>query len=253
MKKDSQNNKTDVSDRGKTVEKLEKAYKGEYGKYMFYGGQVFVFLDGNIVNKTLLIQSKEPKTHFDRPYLKFNAKPVYENDSEQDLEETISGFKEEYEWFVQTFKDVPGISIPEERYSICNDPMGSENKTVLISTEYIPNIKGDIFRIKPKILHKFIMEDEEFKQSLISLVRIFLSLSKQDIYPDYIGADNIAIYLIDKKPRIALIDPHIVWVGKECNELVSGRLKRATDRFKRFIENPEDYESIVYLTSEGLM
>ncbi|GAB4158528.1 MAG: hypothetical protein Fur003_2340 [Candidatus Dojkabacteria bacterium] len=115
------------NERAETVKKLEANYDGRYGEYMYFGGQVFVFKDGYIANKTLLIKKQFPKDHLKDASQKFKTKPVYANDSESDLQNTINDFKEEYEWYVETFKEIPNVIIPSETYSICTDPMGSTN------------------------------------------------------------------------------------------------------------------------------
>lgn len=239
--------------RKKVEEKLENTYQGQYGEYKYYTGQVFVFKDGNIANKTLLIRSESPKIHTNRPFLKFKAKPVYAGDSTKELEETISNFQEEFNWYIQTFGDISELNIPHEKYSICKDPMNTENNTVLISTQWINNIEGDIFRIDTNKLYGYISKYPQFKTTLVQLITKFVELSENDIYPDYIGVDNIAIYTKKKIPRIAIIDPHIVWIGRECSEIVKGRLERATKRFKDFLEDPDDLGNIKKLTADGLM
>ncbi len=241
--------KSNGEERYKTVKKLESVYKDQYGEYKYYAGQVFVFKDGNIANKALLI-SKEDQNHDNRPYLKFRARPVYIGDTESDLNEVINDWQEEIDWYLSEFKHVPGIVMPKEKYSICDDPMGSENKTVLISTEWIGNIQGDIFRIDSEKLHSYILEHPKFRKTLVGLIKKFVSLSEEDIYPDYLGVDNVAIYLESREPRIALIDRHIVWIGKYCNEKVKFRLDRANIRFKEFLKNPLKLENVKMLTGE---
>ena len=41
--------------RSDVVKHLENVYQGQYGEYKWYAGQTFVFKDGNIVNKTMLV------------------------------------------------------------------------------------------------------------------------------------------------------------------------------------------------------
>jgi hypothetical protein len=239
-------------DRGYTVEKLESVYNGQYGEYKYYAGQVFVFKDGETANKTLLI-SKKPQDHDNRPYLKFRARPVYVGDTTEELEEVIKDWREEDDWYFTQFGNISGLEMPKEEYSICKDPMNTENNTVLISTKWIDNIQGDIFRIEPQKLYKYLTEHSEFRETLTQLIKWFVILSEKDIYPDYIGVDNIAIYLEKDIPHLAMIDRHIVWVGGKCNDKVKGRLDRATERFKKFLENPLDIENVKFLTSKGLM
>jgi len=234
-------------DRAKTVEKLETNYKGQYGKYRYYAGQTFVFKDGDIANKTLLI-SEEDLNHDNRPFLKFRVRPVYVGDTQKDLKEVIKDWKEESVWYLSEFGNIPGLVMPKETYSICDDPLGSENRTVLISTKWIDNIQGDIFRIDPEKLYRYITKYPQFKNTLVSLILKFLELSEKDIYPDYLGVDNVAVYLEEDIPHIALIDRHLVWIGKYCEDGVKGRLDSAISRFKQFIQDPEDIERIESLT-----
>jgi hypothetical protein len=236
-------------DRAKTVRRLESNYQGEYGEYKYYAGQTFVFKDGGIANKTLLI-SEEAPNHEERPYLKFRARPVYVGDTQEDLKGVIKDWEEEDAWYFSEFGDITGLKMPEEKYSICDDPLGSSNKTILISTKWIENIQGDIFRIDANKLHSYILEHPKFRKTLVGLIKKFVSLSEEDIYPDYLGVDNVAIYLESGKPRIALIDRHIVWRGKYCNEKVKARLDRANIRFKEFLKNPLKLENVKMLTGK---
>jgi hypothetical protein len=242
---------SDGENRGKTVEKLEINYNGQYGEYKYYAGQTFVFKDGGIANKTLLISEDIPN-HKNRPYLKFRARPVYVGDTEQDLQEVVQDWKEEDDWYLSKFGDIPGLTMPEETYRICEDPMGSENKTVLISTMWIDDIQGDIFRIDSNKLFDYISKYPEFKKTLVLLVEKFCKLAEEDIYPDYLGVDNVAIYLKEEVPRIALIDRHIVWTGKHCRSDVKQRLDSANLRFKQFLQDPGNIERIKDLTGKGL-
>jgi hypothetical protein len=233
-------------------EKIEANYKSEYGEYKYYAPQVYVFKDGNIANKTLHI-SKRAKDHDNRPFFKFRARPVYVGDTQKDLEEVINDWKEEDDWYFSVFSNVPGLVIPKVRYSICKDPFGTENNTVLITTEWIDNIEGDIFRIETEKLYKYLNEYPEFEETITKLIEKFLELSKEDIYPDYLGIDNVAIYTKDGIPNIALIDTHTVWIGKYCSDIVKARLNIAIRRFESFIDNPLDIENVRYLTKEGLI
>lgn len=237
--------------RAETVKKVEQNYKGQYGEYKYYAGQAFVFKQGNKVNKTLLLQEAD-ETYFQRSFLKFDIRPVHKGDNEKQLKEVIKGWKEEWNWYYQNFKDIKGIKIPKETYSICKDPMGTDNKTVLVSSEWIENIKGDIFRIEAEKLYQYIAEYPKFKQTLTQLIQKFLELSKENIYPDYLGTDNIAIYTKDHIPHIAIIDPHIVWTGTKYSKDVERRLNSAIERFNKFLENPTKLENIVFLTKEGM-
>jgi len=252
MESISNSNNSKKEDRGKTVERLESTYKGQYGEYKYYAGQVFVFKKENIANKTLLISNK-PIDYHNRPYLKFRAKPVHTGDTNQELEETIKDWEEEWNWFDKTFRDISRLVIPKEKYSICEDPMGTNNNTVLISTKWVDGVQGDIFRMKTEKLFKYLVEYPQFRETLVELIKRFLELAKKDIYPDYIGTDNVAIYLKDNIPNISLIDPHIVWIGQYCNDTVKGRLGRAISRFEKFLEDPLSIENVKYLTSGGLM
>ena len=238
--------------RGEIEEKLERIYNGQYGEYQYYAGQVFVFKKGNVANKTLHI-SKRAQDHNNRPFLKFRARPVYVGDTQEALEEVIKDWKEEDDWYLSEFGNISGLVISKETYSICKDPLGTKNNTVLISTEWIDNIAGDIFRIEAEKLYKYLKEYPIFKETMTKLIEKFLELSKEDIYPDYIGVDNIAIYTKEGIPSIALIDTHIVWAKEYCSDIVEGRLDRATSRFRRFLEDPLDIENVEYLTSEGLI
>jgi hypothetical protein len=242
---------TKGEDRAKTVEKLESNYKGQYGEYKWYAGQTFVFKDEKVANKTLLISDETPN-HDNRPYLKFRARPVYTGDSQEDLKEVIKDWKEEDNWYLSEFHDIPGLVMPKETYRICEDPLGSKNKTVLISTKWIDNIQGDIFRIDPDKLHSYITKYPQFKNTLVSLIKKFLELAEKDIYPDYLGADNVAIYLEKNIPNVALIDRHIIWIGKYCKDGVKRRLDSAILRFKQFIQDPEDIKRVGDLTGNKL-
>lgn len=248
MKEQSSNSVSSSTgeDRGRTVEKLESVYKDQYGEYMYYAGQTFVFRDGDIANKTLLISDQE-QYHNNRPYLKFRARPVYIGDSEKDLKEVMEDWSEEDLWYQEQFGNIPGLDMPKENYSICDDPMDSGNNTVLISTEWVDNIKGDIFRIDPQILYGYITKYPEFKNTLIGLIKQFKQLSEEDIYPDYLGEDNVAIYLKENIPHIALIDRHIVWIGEHCRSDVKNRLDEATNRFDIFLQDPMNIENIKHL------
>lgn len=230
-------NNSKSKERRKTVESLLSKYKGQYGEYKYYAGQTFVFRDKDVCNKTLLI-SKETPNHNNRPYLKFRARPVYTGDTIEDLQEVIRDWKEETDWYSSEFGNIPSLVMPEEKYSICDDPMGTGQKTVLISTKWIDNIQGDIFRIDSKKLHSYTTKYAEFKKTLIELIKKFLELSEKDIYPDFLGEDNIAIYLDEKDiPHIALIDRHIVWIGKHCREDVKKRLDNAIAKLKKMSED----------------
>lgn len=240
-----------MKERAKTIEKLEATYKGQYGEHKWYAGQTFVFKDGEVANKTLLISSEEPN-HNNRPYLKFRARPVYVGDTQKELEEVIKDWKEEDDWYKSEFGEIPGLIMPKEEYSICEDPLGSNNKTVLISTQWIDDIQGDLFRIDPNKLFRYISNYSEFKNTLVKLVEKFIELAKEDIYPDYLGKDNVAIYLKKEVPHIALIDRHIVWLGKYCKSEVKDKLDNANLRFKQFLQNPEDIEKVKDLTGNGL-
>lgn len=239
-------------EREQFVKKLEETYQGQYGEYKYYAGQVLVFKQDNVANKVLLIKPFESKDHDNRPYLKFRARPVYEGDNLKELSETIVDFKEESRWYEETFENVEGLEIPKEEYHICEDPMNTGNNTVLISMPWLNGIEGDIFRMDPNQLYEYIKKYPDFKKTLVMLVEKFLELAEEDIYPDYLGVDNVAIYKENDVPKIALIDTHIVWIGKCCREDVKGRLDKAISRMKKFVENPEETENVKQLASGGL-
>ncbi|MFA7628129.1 MAG: hypothetical protein WCY37_01785 [Candidatus Dojkabacteria bacterium] len=236
-------------ERGEVEEKLERDYKGQYGEYVYYAGQVFVFRDGDIANKTLHV-SERAQDHDNRPFLKFRARPVYVGDTQESLEEVIRDWREEDDWYFTEFGNIPGLVMPKETYTICKDPMGTDNQTVLISTEWIDNIQGDIFRIETEKLHDYLLRYPNFRKTLITLIEKFVELAGEDIYPDYLGPDNVAIYLEKGIPKIALIDRHIVWVGKYCSSSVKERLDSATARFKNFLQNPLDIENVKNLANQ---
>lgn len=240
---DSSNSYSNGEDRGKIEEKLESVYQGQYGEYKYFAGQVFVFKDKNIANKTLIVQYEEAKTHADRPYLKLPTGKAYVGYSLEQLKEVIQNWRNEWLWYFETFGDIPGVIIPTEEYSTCKDPLGTENNTVLVSTQWIDRIQGDILNMKEDKLYKYINDFPEFKSTLTVLIKRLLGLSENDIYPDYLGEDNFAIYLDDQIPKIAIIDPHIVWIGKACSEKIKRSLEKAVERFKNILQNSDDVSS----------
>ena len=240
--------------RSDIVEHLESVYKGQYGEYKYYAGQSFVFKEDKKVNKTLLIRPF--KKLADRPSgknLVIKTREVYEGDSVKDLNKVIDGLKEETNWYVSEFGHISNLDMPKEEYSICKDPMETDNDTVLISTQWIKNIEGDIFRIDAEKLYGYINEYPEFKNTLIQLITKFIELSEEDIYPDYIGTDNVAIYLDKGIPKIALLDRHIISIRKFCDYDTQEKMDRAVNRLKKFIEDPLNIENIRYLTKSGLV
>lgn len=239
-------NTKQVDNRIQIINLLKQNYSGQYGVYKYYAGQVFVFKDKNKAKKTLRI-SDGPQDHESRPYLKFRARPVYAGDSNDDLLEVIHDWQEELNWYDNNFSSIPGLVLPKETFSICKDPLGSKNKTVMITTDWINNIQGDIFTLSSEKLSEYIISYPNFRETLILLIKKYLELADNDIYPDYLGDDNVAIFLKNKVPKITLIDRHLVFVGKHCNMEVKSRLDMATEKFQGFIKDPTNYNNIKLL------
>jgi len=239
--------------RAEVVARLENNYKGQYGKFLWYAGQSFVFKDKNVINKSLLIRRKPDGLFERRTHLFFDIKEVYESDSDKELQKTINDFQNEYRWFRNQFSDGEYVKVPKEEYSIGKDPLGSNNRTVVINVEYIEKIQGDIFRIDPKLLNKYLTEFPEFRNAFINLLQKYYKLGEKDIFTDYIGDDNVVIYLDDNdNPKIAIIDPHIVWYKSKSNDVIRERLDKAHKRIKMFLADPMDMKNIKYLTADGL-
>jgi hypothetical protein len=241
-----------MTDRLERLTILKQNYDNRYGEYKYYGGQFFVFKKGKKAIKTLIVREDRTPIHLERPFLYINSRPVYTGDSKRELIESKKDFLREVKWYKKTFHEIPFINIPKEKYSYCKDPLGSQNQTVKITTEWIPNIQGDIFRIDSQQLFRYLQTDEEFKESLICLLNKFLELSEQDIYPDFLGVDNIAIYENTLgNPRIALIDPHIIWIKKYSSEDVTNRLNTAIERMRIFLSDPNELINIKAMKELG--
>ncbi|GAB4158532.1 MAG: hypothetical protein Fur003_2350 [Candidatus Dojkabacteria bacterium] len=89
----------------------------------------------------------------------------------------------------------------------------------------------------------------DFKHSLILLLTKLLELADKDLYPDFLGVDNVVICMVNNSPKIALIDPHVVTIGKYANEVTKSKLKDAIERFKVFLIDPNKLENVKFLAS----
>ncbi len=233
--------------RSDVVKHLESVYKGQYGEYMWYAGQTFVFKDETIANKTMLV--RDSNNRISRKNLYIKVPEVYEGDTEADLKIVIDGLKKEVEWYEKEFGHISKLKMPHERYSICNDPMESCNKTVLISTEWVDNIQGDIFRLDSKRLNEYITNYPDFQEVLVQLATKLMELSKQNIFPDITGQDNVAIYLDNDTPKIALIDRHIISENKYSSDETKTKIEGGIERLTKFLEDPLDFSNVSYLSS----
>ena len=233
--------------RSDVIRKLENNYKGQYGEFKWYAGQTFVFKDKDIAYKTLLIRDLNDKISGKNLYIK--VPQVYEGDTESKLNKVINGLTEEIKWYEKEYGRIPGLNMPSEEYSICNDPMESGNKTVLISTKWIDNIKGDIFRLDSNQLYKYITDYPEFKNTLIQFAIKTADLAKKRIYPDITGIDNVAIYLDDNIPKIALIDRHIISINKYSTDETKAKIDSSIEKLEKFLEDPLNLKNIQYLTN----
>ena len=233
--------------RSDVVKQLESVYKGQYGEYKYYAGQTFVFKKGDIANKTMLV--RDSKNRISERNLYIVVSEVYEGDTETELNYVIEGLKKETEWYEKEFGHISGLNIPPEQYSICDDPMGSGNKTVLISTQWVDNIQGDIFRLDSKQLYEYISNYTEFKDTLIQLAMKIVDLAGDSIYPDVTGIDNVAIYLDNSIPKIALVDRHIISSNKFSTDKTKAKIEGGVERVRKFLEEHSDVDKIEYLAS----
>jgi hypothetical protein len=235
------------SSRSEVVEHLQKVYKGQYGKYKYYAGQTFVFKNGKTANKTLLVRDANEQISSKNLFIK--VPEVYEGATKHELNKVIEGLKEETIWYTKEFGKIPGLKMPSEEYSICNDPMESGNKTVLISTEWIDAIQGDIFRIDSKKLHDYITNFPQFENTLVQFASRAVSLAIEGIFPDITGTDNVAIYIDKRIPKIALIDRHIISINKYSTNKTKAKIDGGIERLEKFLENPLDFNNVSYLSS----
>ena len=233
--------------RSDTVKQLEHNYQGQYGEYTWFAGQTFVFRDGDIANKTLIV--RDPNNRISGRNLFINVPEVYAGDTELELKKVIDGLTEETEWYEKEFGHISGLNMPPEQYSICDDPMGSSNKTVLISTQWVDNIQGDIFRLDSKQLYEYISNYPEFKDTLIQSAIKIVDLAGDSIYPDVTGIDNVAIYLDNGAPKIALVDRHIISSNKFSTDKTKAKIEGGVERLRKFLEEPSGLDKIEYLAS----
>ena len=233
--------------RSDVVKHLESVYKEQYGEYLWYAGQTFVFKEGDIANKTMLVRDSNNRISGRNLYI--NVPEVYEGNTAEDLKLVMEGLEKEVDWYEKEFGHIPGLKMPYEKYSICDDPMGSGNKTVLISTEWIDNIQGDIFRLDSKKLYEYIINYPDFQNVLIQLASKLVELSQQGIFPDITGQDNVAIYLDDSIPKIALIDRHIISINKYSSDETKTTINRGIERLEKFLEDTLDFSNVSYLSS----
>lgn len=232
--------------RSDVVKHLENVYTGQYGEYKYYAGQTFVFKDGDIANKTLLV--RDPNNRISGRNLYIKAPEVYEGDIESELNKVISGLREETQWYENKYGHIPDLNMPVEEYRICDDPMESGNKTVLISTEWIDNIQGDIFRLDSNKLYEYINNYPEFKDTLVQFAIRTVELAEEGVFPDITGIDNVAIYLDNGIPKIALIDRHIISINKYSTDKTKARTSDSIGRLKRFLNDPLNFDNVSYLS-----
>lgn len=232
--------------RSDVVQHLESVYRGQYGEYKWYAGQSFVFRNGDIANKTLLVRNRNNRISGENLFIK--VPEVYEGDTELELNKVINALTEETKWYEEEFGHIAGLKMPPEEYTICDDPMDSGNKTVLISTEWIDNIQGDIFRLDSNKLYEYLINYPEFKDTLVLFASKVIELANDGIYPDITGTDNVAVYLEKGAPKIALIDRHIISINRFSTDKTKARINGGIDRLKNFLKNPLDWNNVKYLS-----
>jgi hypothetical protein len=236
----------DFKNRSEVVNHLESVYKGQFGEYKWYAGQTFVFKDGDIANKTMLVRDYN---RLSGSNLYINVPEVYEGDTEVELNKVISGLKEECSWYEKEFGHISGLNMPSEEYCICDDPMESGNKTILISMKWIKKIQGDIFRLDSKKLYEYITKYPEFESTLVEFAAKAVALAEEGKFPDITGADNVAVYLDNGVPKIALVDRHIIYIKKNSTDKTKARIDDGIDRLERFLEDPSDFNNVQHLSS----
>ncbi len=190
----------------------------------------------SLITKYFTLSSSDVEYHDSQPHLKFQIKPVYKGDREEGLLETIKKSREEYLWYLANIEEAPRVWVPRERYSITQDPFLADQMTVKIDTETVNNIVGDLSLGFNELIIFF--NDQVFKEAYLALLtKLILLAENEDLYPDYLGKDNFAIHKDSDGYKLAIIDPHVVWVGSKCREDVKERLDLMISHFKEISYN----------------
>jgi hypothetical protein len=225
----------DIEAKKSILEELNEVSKDYFGEIIAIGDKFLVFIDPNkrgIVKKYMILKERPTDKDSNQPYLKYPSGSVYLDDTSKDRENVIFQNKKEYLWYRESFGSISGVIVPAESYTISNYPYGG-GRTVVIDTEYVPNIVGDISNTSINEICNYANYDPDFANTIIQLIDTILDLAEDDMYPNFLGVDNFAIYKENNKYQVALIDPHIVWIGKECREDIKIHLDNAIASFKK--------------------